>query len=310
MKRHDSSNSSLIPATDELARLIASNARSDGDYTTAVPGLSLHRRKEPTMPLHCIYDLGLGVIAQGEKQALVRDEVVTYGAGQSMLTSIELPVISQVIRATPEAPLLGLMLVLDGQGIVELATEMELPSSPRQVPYRPISVEALDGRLLADLVRLVALLEQPELLPVLAPLIKKEIVVRLLAGPHGAQLHHLVAEGSPSQQIAKAVAWLKQNFSRAVEMDELAAHVYMSPSTFRQHFRSVTGTSPLQYQKQLRLQQARQLMLNQSINAATASGMVGYESVSQFSREYSRLFGAPPQQDARRLRLAADAARG
>lgn len=302
--------SSPIPAMDDLVRLIASNARSDGDYKTAVPGLSLHRRKEPTQPLHCIFELGLGVLAQGEKQALVGEQVTTYRPGQSMLTSIELPVISQVMRATPEQPLLGLMLVLDGQEIVEVAAEMKLPAPPRQEPYRPISIEVMDERLLADLVRLVALLEQPALLPVLAPLIRKEIVARLLVGPHGAQLQHLVAEGSPSKQIAKAVAWLKQNFSQAIEMDDLAASVYMSPSTFRQHFRAVTGTSPLQYQKQLRLQQARQLMLNQSVDAASASGLVGYESASQFSREYSRLFGAPPQQDVRRLRLAESAARG
>lgn len=295
---------SLNRAIGELARAIASTAQNDGDYLTAIPGLSLHRRQAPTEPLHCIFNLGLGVIAQGDKQALLGEEVITYGPGQSMLTSIELPVISQVMRATPEEPLLGLMLTLDAQEIVAIAAGMELPAPARQMPYRPISIETLDARLLADLVRLVDLIDQPTLLPVLAPLIRHEIIVRLLAGPHGAQLQHLVSDGSPSQQIVKAVAWLKQNFARPMQVDELAAHVYMSPSTFRQHFRSITGTSPVQYQKQLRLQQARQLMLNQSVDASSASGLVGYESASQFSREYSRLFGAPPQQDVRRLRLA------
>ena len=161
----------------------------------------------------------------------------------------------------------------------------------------------LDDALLGALVRLVRLLEEPALVDRLAPLIQQEITIRLLTGPHGPQLQHLAANGSPSQQIAKAVAWLKQNFTRAIQVDDLAARVHMSPSTFRQHFRAITGTSPLQYQKQLRLQEARQLMLNQNVDAGNAGGLVGYESASQFSREYSRLFGAPPQQDVKRLRL-------
>ncbi|MES2533872.1 MAG: AraC family transcriptional regulator [Pseudomonadota bacterium] len=292
-----------VPATGELARAIAAFAQNDGDYATAIPALSLHRRKGPTAPLHCIFSLGLGVVAQGTKQVLLGSEVITYGPGQSMLTSIELPVISHVTLASPAEPLLGLMLTMDGQEIVEMAAEMQLPPPARDVRYRPISIETVDEYLLADLVRLVDLLGQPTLLPLLVPLVKREIVIRLLAGPHGAHLRHLVSDGSPSQQIAKSVAWLKQNFSQPMQVDELAARVHMSPSTFRQHFRSITGTSPLQYQKQLRLQEARQLMLNQSVDAASASGRVGYESASQFSREYSRLFGAPPLQDVRRLRL-------
>ncbi len=138
----------------------------------------------------------------------------------------------------------------------------------------------------------------------LAPLIQQEITIRLLTGPHGPQLRHLVTAGSPRQQIAKAVAWLKQNFVQTLHGDELADRAHMSPSTFRQHFRALTGVSPLQYQKQLRLQEARQLMMNQNLDAGSAGGIVGYESASQFSREYSRLFGAPPQRDVRRMRLS------
>jgi transcriptional regulator GlxA family with amidase domain len=140
------------------------------------------------------------------------------------------------------------------------------------------------------------------LVSALGPLIQQEITIRLLSGPHGPQLRHLVAAGSPNRQIAKAVTWLKHNFTAALHVDELAERAHMSPSTFRQHFRAVVGTSPLQFQKQLRLQEARQLMLNQNIDASNASGLVGYESASQFSREYSRLFGAPPQRDIRRMR--------
>lgn len=154
------------------------------------------------------------------------------------------------------------------------------------------------------LVRLVELLDEPTLTPSLAPLIQQEIIMRLLASPHGTHLRHLIAAGSPSQQIAKAVTWLKRNFTHALLVDELAARAHMSPSTFRQHFRAITGTSPLQFQKQLRLQEARQLMLNQNVDASNAGGLVGYESSSQFSREYSRLFGAPPQRDVRRMRAS------
>jgi len=291
-------------ARDALARAIAQFAQSDGDYTTAIPALSLHRRHGPTAPLHCIFGLGLGVVAQGCKQALVGEEVITYGPGQSMVTTIDLPVISHVTHASVQKPLLGLMLMIDSRTIVQTAAEMSLPP-PRQSAPRAISIETLDAHLLGDLVRLVHLLDEPALVVRLAPLMQQEILIRLLVGPHGPQLQHLAATGSPSQQVSKAVAWLKQNFARPLLVDELADRVHMSPSTFRQHFRAMTGTSPLQYQKQLRLQEARQLMLGQHLDAGNAATRVGYESASQFSREYGRLFGAPPQQDVRRLRSPA-----
>ena len=143
----------------------------------------------------------------------------------------------------------------------------------------------------------------------LAPLIQQEITIRVLTSRYGPQLRQLVAVGSPSQQIAKALAWLRQNFTQALHVDDLAARTHMSPSTFRQHFRAITGMSPLQYQKRLRLQEARQLMLNRSLDAGNAGGLVGYESASQFSREYRRLFGSPPQRDIRRMRLSQTSSR-
>lgn len=296
-------NTPVIPAIAALARAIGTFAQSEGDYTTAIPALSLHRRQEPTTPLPCIFNLGLGVVAQGHKQALLGSEVVKYGAGQSILTTIELPVISHVTRASSQEPLLGLMLTLNSQDIVQAAADMQLPLPGREKQLRSIGVEWLDERLTQDLVRLVELLGQPQLVAQLAPLIQREVVIRLLAGPHGPQLQRLAADGSPNQQISKAVTWLKQNFAQAMKVDDLAASVHMSPSTFRQHFRTITGISPLQYQKQLRLQEARQLMLNHHVDAGSAGGRVGYESASQFSREYNRLFGSPPQQDIKRMRL-------
>jgi AraC-like DNA-binding protein len=285
-----------------LARALERVAGSDGDYVTAVAALSLHRRSSPTEPLHCIYGLGLGVIVQGSKQVLLGNEVINYAPGQSMLTTIDSPVVAHVAEASIREPFLGLFLTLDSRLITQAASELEIARRPRDRAYRSISVEATDAALLDALTRLVELLGEPALVATLAPLIQQEIVVRLLAGPHGAHLQDLVAAGSPSQQIAKAVAWLKRNFKEPMEVDGLAARAHMSLSTFRQHFRTITGTSPLQFQKQLRLQEARQLMLNGNVDANSAAALVGYESPSQFSREYSRLFGEPPQRDIKRLR--------
>jgi len=292
-----------VTKASALARAIARFAQTDGDHTTAIPKLTLHRRKGPTEPLHCIYSLGLGIVAQGAKQVLLGGESVDFGPGQSMLTTIDLPVVSHVRRASVREPFLGLMLTLDARSVLQLASEMDEPRPRREDAYRAISFRGLDGPLLDALVRLVELLNEPILVPRLAPLIQQEITIRLLSGPYGPQLRHLVTAGSPGQQIAKAVAWLKQHFVEALKGDDLADRSHMSPSTFRQHFRALTGVSPLQYQKQLRLQEARQLMLNENLDAGTAAVRVGYESASQFSREYSRLFGAPPQRDVRQLRL-------
>jgi AraC-like DNA-binding protein len=291
----------------DLARAIRRFAQTDGDHHTVIPALTLHRRRAPTAPLHCIYTLGLGVVAQGDKQVLLGGDSTDYGPGQSMLTTIDLPVVSHVTRASVREPFLGLMLTLDVRAIVQIASEMDLPRARRDEVYRSISFNALDAALHDALVRLVTLLDEPALVPRLAPLVQEEIAVRLLIGPHGPQLRHLVTVGSASQQIARAVAWLKQNFVQPMRVDDLADRAHMSPSTFRQHFRALTGLSPVQYQKQLRLQEARQLMLTQSLDAGRAGGLVGYESASQFSREYSRLFGAPPQRDIRGMRLASGA---
>jgi AraC-like DNA-binding protein len=287
-----------------LAEAVGRIAQNDGDYTTPIPGLTLHRRSAATEPMPCIYGFGLGVIARGGKQVLLGDEVFEYGPGQSLLTTVDLPVVSNVTVATPAAPFLGLLLAIDHRAIVRVAAEMELTQPPKECSYRALSIGELEPLVLDALIRLVRLLDEPKLIPQVAPLIQREIAVRLLAGAYGPLLRHLVAAGSPSQQIARAVAWLKQNFSHALRVDELAANAHMSSSTFRHHFRAVTGMSPLQYQKQLRLQEARQLMLNQNLDAGSAGVRVGYESASQFSREYARLFGAPPLRDIQRMRLA------
>ncbi|KOG01627.1 AraC family transcriptional regulator [Pseudomonas syringae pv. aceris] len=286
-----------------LAGTVSQIIQCDGDQSTAVPGMSLHRRNAATKPIHCVYGLGVGVTLQGCKQVVVGEDILTYAPGQSMVTSIDLPVISNVIQASFAQPFLGMILTFDASAVMQIAERQNLSSCMKNEGYRPITVHKLDGGVLSALERLIGLLTEPTLITSLAPLIKEEIIVRLLNGVHGPQLLHVVSAGSPSQHIAKAVTWLKQNYRLGLGIDDLAATACMTPSTFRHHFRAVTGMSPLQFQKQLRLQAARQLMLNQNIDASDAGGIVGYESPSQFSREYSRLFGEPPQRDIRRMRL-------
>ncbi|MEL7553032.1 AraC family transcriptional regulator [Pseudomonas protegens] len=287
-----------------LAALIARHTPHSGDFPSAVPNLTLHRRSTPTSAIPCIYSLGLGVIAQGGKQVLLQEAVINYRAGQGMLTSIDQPVVARVTQGSSAEPFLGMMLTLDMHQILQTAAQMQPPPPSRASDYRTVVVDELEPGLASALERLVGLLDEPALIPQLAPLIQQEIIVRLLAGPYSLALQQLLAVGSPTQQIFKTVAWLKQNFTQPLRVDDLAQRAHMSPSTFRQHFRAIIGVSPLQFHKQLRLQEARQLMLSQNVDAGRAAGLVGYESASQFSREYSRVFGAPPQRDIRRMREA------
>jgi AraC-like DNA-binding protein len=300
MHQHDGAQLPRETTTDLLALAIARHVHIAGDHETALPALSVHRRDAPTEPVPCIYSLSLALTTQGDKRVVAGDKILDYFPGQSLLTTIDLPVVSHVTRATKREPYLGLLLKLDTRTIAIAASEMNLPQLNRRRVHEPISIERLDPALLDALRRLVDLLDDPILLPRLAPLIQQEISIRLLMGPHGPHLRRLMMKESPSHQVAKVVTWIKQNFTEAIRVDDLAADANMSPSTLRQHFREITGMSPLQYQKQLRLQEARQLMLHQHVDAGQAASQVGYLSASQFSREYSRVFGAPPQRDVPR----------
>ncbi|MER0045769.1 AraC family transcriptional regulator [Pectobacterium odoriferum] len=285
-----------------LAALVADMADTDGDYETAIPALSVYRRSAATSPMPCIYGLGLGITVQGGKRVTLGDKIFDYGPGQSLVTSVDLPVVSYVTQASTEEPYLGIRLDLDARLISQLVADMDFSHTTKACSTSAISVVELDENLLEAICRLIRLLSDRTLLPHIAPLIQQEITTRLLHGQHGPTLRHLVTQGSPGQQIAKVLSWLKLNFTQDLSMEELAAKAYMSPSAFRQHFRSLTDMSPLQYLKNLRLQEARQLMMNESLDANSAAVRVGYESASQFSREYTRLFGSPPLRDMKQLR--------
>ncbi|XXN65985.1 AraC family transcriptional regulator N-terminal domain-containing protein (plasmid) [Enterobacter ludwigii] len=286
-----------------LAALISRIAQNEGDHLTAIASLSVHRRNMATLPVHCIYQMGLGVVVQGAKEIMLAGKQTHYSAGESLLTTIDLPVVSHVTQASQHEPFLGMMLTFDPRMVMQIAALMPPAKPGREISLNPLSVEPLDEGLINALSRLITLLDEPDLITHLEPLIQQEIVMRLLASNHGPLLRQIATAGSPSQNISKIVGWLKQNFTRPISMDELAANAFMSPSTFRQHFRSMTGVSPLQYQKKLRLQEARQQMLSKNLDANSAALTVGYESASQFSREYRREFGESPQRDIKRMRL-------
>lgn len=298
-----SGNSMLSGKHQKLAALVNQIAHADGEYITQIDGLMMFRRSQMGEPVSCIYSLGLGVMVQGSKRVALGDEIFDYVPGQSLLTSLDLPVISRITQASQDAPFLALGLALDARMVAQCAAEMNFSSMLKTPSSLAMSVVNLDDGLLDALTRLVSLLSEPSLIPLLAPLIQQEIIVRLLNSEHGPALRQLMTVGSPGQQIARLIGWLKQHFVEDIPIDELADKAHMSPSTFRQHFRAVTGMSPLQYLKQLRLQNARQLMLSEDMDASSAALRVGYESASQFSREYTRLFGEPPLRDIKRVRM-------
>ncbi|MGN7973197.1 AraC family transcriptional regulator N-terminal domain-containing protein [Serratia sp. 22264] len=287
-----------------LASLVAKIAAADGDYPTAIPALTIYRRNAVTAPMPCIYGLGLGLTVQGGKRVTLGNEIFDYGPGQSLITSVDLPVVSYVTQASVAEPYLGLRLELDARLISQLAADPDVVAGAKASGGRAVSVVELEDGLLEAVSRLVSLLDEPALMASIYPLILQEITIRLLNGQYGPTLRNLVAQGSPSQQIARVLSWLKLNFAQDLSMEALAAKACMSPSTFRQHFRALTGMSPLQYLKSLRLQEARQVMMNEGLDAGSAAVRVGYESASQFSREYTRLFGAPPLRDIKRIRAA------
>ena len=287
---------------DTLSRLISNIAQSDGNYSTPIKELMIYRRDSATTPMPCIYGLGLGITVQGGKRVTLGNEIFNYGPGESLVTAADLPVVSNVTKASSAEPYLGIYLQLDARIIAQMAANIDFSKPLKESSTRVMRVVAMDEGLLSAVIRLILLLNEPTLITQIAPLIQQEIIVRLLNGQHGPIMRHLVALGSPSQQVVKVMSWLKQNYTGHVSMDNLAEKAHMSPSTFRQYFRSVAGMSPLQYLKNLRLQEARQLMMNENEDAGSAALRVGYESETQFSREYSRLFGMPPLRDIKNLR--------
>ena len=286
----------------DIAALIERFTEGDGIHQTVIDGLRLGRASEPGQPHRGVHEPSFCLIAQGAKRVLLADEVYEYDPSRILVASVDLPVTGQVIRATPAQPYFGLVMRLDPAEVAEAARQARLAPPADAATLRGICLGEATPALLEAVARLLRLIETPADIPALAPLVQREILYRLLRGENGWRLAQMTAAHGHSQRVRDAINWLRANFSEPLHIDTFARLVNMSPSSLHHHFKAVTAMSPLQYQKQLRLQEARRLLLAEDVDAATAGHRVGYESASQFSREYNRMFGAPPARDSRRLR--------
>ncbi|MBB2162044.1 AraC family transcriptional regulator [Gluconacetobacter sacchari] len=291
-----------MEALREIAAIIVRYVSKDGFHATPIERMTFVRSSTVTMPMPNVYRPQLCFVAQGQKEVTLGDRMFRYAPGRYGVVTYDLPAIAHVVEATPDNPYLCLYLDFDPVMLGELASRVPSPETPSP-PIGKMVSDASPG-LLDAVLRLLRLLDDPAALPVLGPLAEQEILYRLLAGPDGARMHHITSGQGRVAQIGRAIAWIGKNFRDRFSIERLATEVGMSPSSLHEHFRAVTAMTPLQFQKQLRLQDARSLMLVQDVDVATAALRVGYESASQFSREYRRHFGEPPARDIARLRAS------
>jgi AraC-like DNA-binding protein len=275
------------------------HANADGLAVTPIPGLRMMCAPAPSGPMWSIYKPLVCLVLQGAKQMTIGVETGEFSAGQSVLVTLDMPVTGRITQASRDRPYLALAVELDAATINEIVTELGLSQTQVQGPNLPLFVDDTDAATLECAVRLMRLLDRPEAAPVLRPAIMKELHYWLLAGRHGASLRSLTVPDGDAQRIAAAVKILRAEFDRPISVHQLAASSGMSVSTFHRRFKAMTSLTPIQFQKQLRLIEARRLMLTAGQTASRAAFEVGYESVSQFTREYARLFGAPPHRDTR-----------
>ncbi len=304
---HTDSHNRSAPIADLLDRW----TRGTNRFDTPITGLSLHRWEHTTEPTSYMLAPSLCLIGQGRKRLVLGDEAYDYDPATALVTSLDLPVVSNITEATKDKPYLGLTMELDlrmiARLILEHGTEPEKNSTSGKnaTAKRSVAVTPFADNLMNAFSRLLSLLDHPADIPVLAPLIQQEICYRLLKSEHGSRLQQMVSVGNHGYQIARTIEWMKSNYRESIRMEDLARKAGLSVSAFHSHFRSMTAMSPLQFQKKMRLNEARRLMLTGHIDASEAAFEVGYESPSQFSREYSRMFGAPPLRDIRNLKESA-----
>jgi AraC-like DNA-binding protein len=287
---------------EELIRLIMRAVSGDG-AEEVIPGLLLARSSKLMTSPNTVHQPAFCFIAQGSKRAMLGEEEYRYNPGHYLVFTVDLPLTFQIEEASPEEPYLGLRLNLDPAIVAAVMAEAEITFKKGDASAKAVNVSAVDADLLDAVVRLVRLAERPEDTKLLAPLVMKEIVYRLLVGGQGARLGHMIASAD-TRRISKAIGHLRDNLDQPLRIDQIARDLGMSVSGFHHQFKSVTSMSPLQYHKQIRLQEARRLMLGEDLDAASAGFRVGYEDPSYFSRDYKKQFGAPPQRDISRLRGA------
>jgi AraC-like DNA-binding protein len=291
---------------NRISRLTTRGAKGatafpNGIYNSPIPSLLLFRIEAPTEPVSFINEPSVCLIAQGSKRVHLGSQNYVYDADHFLIIALDVPLISEILEASVDKPCLSLMLRLDQKMITQLLVDNTI-HVPREPPTeRALAVSEVALPLLTAFLRLIDLADEPESIGALGPLIEKEIAYRLLTGEQGPQLRQIASSGSQSFLIARAIDWLKKNYARPMRIEELADLCKMSTSSFHRHFRMLTAMSPLQYQKALRLQEARRLMLTERLDAASTAYRVGYESPSQFSREYNRMFKASPSHDIKAL---------
>jgi AraC-like DNA-binding protein len=292
----------------ELGGLIAKYSSGDGMHASAVKGLHCIQLSQPHAELPHVYHPCVCVIVQGAKQVLLGEEIYRYDPSQFLAVSVDLPLMGQVLEATPDKPYLCLAIDLDARQFADLIAQSSDAGWSRGETSRGLFVGDLDAATLDTAVRLARLLETPRDITVLAPLLLREFHYRLLQSRYGAVIAQMAIAGSNTHKIGQIIRSIKTRLSEPIRVEELASMANMSPSSFHQHFKAVTAMSPVQYQKRLRLTEARQILLAEKSDAASAAYRVGYQSVSQFSREYARMFGAPPRRDVEGIRGAAGTA--
>jgi len=294
-------NAELARQREELADIVGRHCPADGFADTPIPGVRIFRGSNTDAPTCTIMTSVFAIMAQGAKRITVGGDTYDYDARHYLISSVDLPIFGRITRASPAEPYLGLGLAIDPVKIGELAAAMPQNRAQDAVD-RGIAVGLLSVDIQNTALRLARLLDTPADIPVLAPIIERELLYRLLTGPLGSRLRQAAASGSHSHQIVRAIDWLKTNLDQPLSIERLASLSNMSRSSLHHHFKALTAMTPLQYQKQLRLQEARRLMLVSDTDAASAAHHVGYESPSQFNREYRRMFGAPPGRDVAQFR--------
>ncbi|SFE64321.1 AraC-type DNA-binding protein [Bacillus sp. OV194] len=290
----------------ELSKLIDGHLSQNGTHMTAVPSLFFSRYSNETGPNYGVYKPSLCIVVQGMKEVLLSQERFQYGPADYLVASVTLPITGQVTQASSEQPYLALKIEFTPGQILEVLRDTQIEADKKVNAKRGMYVSKIEPSLLDAVLRLTRLLENPKDIPVLAPLVMKEIIYRVLQGKHGGILKQMAIEGSSTNQISDVIEHIMKNFEKSFKIEELAEIGNMSVSSLHRHFKEVTAMSPIQFQKQLRLQEARSLLLSVLPDAADAAFRVGYESPSQFSREYSRMFGFPPKEDIKRLKQKTD----
>jgi AraC-like DNA-binding protein len=286
----------------ELAKLIERLSKQDGVHPTTIPSLFLICESVITEPISRVNEPSFCIILQGEKEVLLGEERFLYGPGHYIVASVDLPVTGQVIKASADAPYLAFKLEFTSSQVLEVLNGTDFKTGQGKNAKRAMYVSEIEPSLLNAVVRLASLLGTPKHIPVLAPLLKKEILYWILQGPHGEALEQMVLEGSNASRIREVIDHIINKYEESFRIEELAEIANMSVSSLHRHFKEVTAMSPIQFQKQLRLQEARRLLLAELTDVADVAFRVGYESQSQFSREYSRMFGFPPRVDIKRMR--------